>query len=137
MAKKTYTNKTGAKAVHVTESRHHVVGIGNLRVFILPDGPFWFAQGLEIDYGAQGDSVEDAKKNFEEGLEATIDLHLKIHGNIENLLDPAPREVLQEAVRELDSLQLYSQLSVHKAGGQQWALPFAGIDYWVPKETVT
>jgi hypothetical protein len=128
------TNKTDAKAVHVTRGEQHVVGIGNLRVFILPDGPFWFAQGLEIDYAAQGNSIEDAKKNFENGLAATIDLHLKVHQNIEDLLEPAPREVLQEAVRELDSLQLYSQVSVHETGRPQWALPFGGIDYWAPKE---
>jgi len=136
MPKKTYkANKTDAEAIHLSHGKHHVVGIGNLRVFILPDGPFWYAQGLEIDYAAQGDSIEDAKMNFQVGLEATIDLHLKINGNIENLLEPAPPEVLKEAVRELDSLQLYWQVSAHEIGRQsQLALPFGGIDYWAPKE---
>lgn len=138
MPKKTYkTNQTDARAIHVSKGKHHLVGIGNLRVFILPDGPFWFAQGLEIDYGAQGDSIEDAKRNFEMGLEATIDMHLKLNGTIENLLEPAPPEVLREAVRELDSLQLYWQISAHEVGRQsQLALPFGGIDYWAPKEMV-
>src|ERR1039458_1707330 len=62
---------------------HHVVGIGNLRVVIVPDGDFWFAQGLEIDYAVQGASEKDAKKKFEDGLEHTIEEHLKIHGTIE------------------------------------------------------
>lgn len=136
MPKKTYNfSKTNAEAVHVAKGKHRVVGIGNLRVFILPDGPFWYAQGLEIDYGAQGNSIEDAKRNFEKGLEATVDLHLKTHGTIENLLDPAPPEVLREAARELSSLQLHWQVSAHEVGrGSQLALPFDGIDYWAPRE---
>ena len=137
MAKTTYTHKSGAEAAHETQGKHHVVGIGNLRVFILPDGPFWFAQGLEIDYGAQGDSIEDAKKNFEDGLEATIDLHLKIYGNIESILEPAPSGVLIEAARDLELLELYTQVSRHSAKVRQMpSFPFSGIDYFARKSKV-
>ena len=124
---------TDAKAVHLSHGKHHVVGIGNLRVFILPDGPFWFAQGLEIDYGAQGNSIKEAKENFEQGLAATIDLHIKTFASIENILTPAPPEVLREAVRDLDSIELYGQVSMHQVSSQHM-LPFGGIDYWTLKE---
>ena len=32
-----------------SDGSHHIVGIGDLRVVIVPDGDFWLAQGLEID----------------------------------------------------------------------------------------
>ena len=57
-----------ARAITVSTGDTHVVGIGNLRVAIETDGKFWTAQGLEIDYIAQGDDLEDAKKQFEDGL---------------------------------------------------------------------
>jgi hypothetical protein len=131
-----YSNKT-AKAAHISEGNKHVVGIGNLRVFIVDDGPFWYAQGLEIDYGAQGDTIEEAKKNFEMGLEQTIDFHLSVHGNIVNMLEPAPPNVLREAARTLQSLERYWQVSIHEVTGidPQWFLPFEGIDYWAPRRS--
>ena len=111
---------------------HHLVGIGNLRVFIVPDGDFWFAQGLEIDYAVQGDSIAEAQKNFETGLEASIDLNLRMYGNIEKLLIPAPSEVLQEAARNKGKTQTYTQVSLHDmAVKSQEALPFEGISYLV------
>src|SRR5258708_6200431 len=119
-----------ALAVHAKhkDGVHHMVGIGHLRVFIVPDGPFWFAQGLEIDYAVQGATVEEAKNNFEIGLEATIDINLRMYGNIEKMLVPAPSEVLLEAARNKDKMQLYSQMSAHElAAKSQQYIPFDGI----------
>ena len=56
-------NKT--EAVHISDDHHDVVGILNLRVVIVKDEAFWFAQGLEIDYTGQGESVDDVKAKFE------------------------------------------------------------------------
>lgn len=126
-----------AVAIQVTDldAGHHLVGIGNLRVMLVPDGKFWFAQGLEIDYAVQGLSVEDTKKQFERGLYATIEQHLKVYGNINKLLQVAPGEVWQEAVRSKSSIKRYSRLSSHaiKSTAQE-ALPFEGIDYLVVAE---
>ncbi len=115
-------------ALHVSKGDMHLVGIGNLRVVIVPDGNFWFAQGLEIDYAEQGDSVEDVKTKFENGLHATIDQHLKIHGSIKKLLRVAPTEVWTEVLEDPSAYKnFYTQVSVHN-------LPFAGIQYLVAEQ---
>lgn len=111
------------------DGSHHIVGIGDLRVVIVPDGNFWFAQGLEIDYAVQGTSEEDAKKKFEYGLEATVNQHLMIHGTIEGLLKVAPPEVWKEFLGDpAGKKKLYSQITSHVLQEQ---LPFDGINYLV------
>lgn len=120
------------KAIHAStaDGEHHAVAIWNLHVLLIPEGKFWVAQGLEVDYVVQGDSIEDAKKNFEQGLEATIDLNLKMYGNIQGLLVMSPDSVLQQAAKHRSSIKLYGQISTHEIGAQsQSALPFDGIRY--------
>jgi len=109
---------------------HHIVGIGNLRVLIVPDENTWFAQGVEIDYGAQGDTIAEAKKNFEHGFFETIDLHLKMYGDLTKFLVFPPSEILQEASRNKHLMRLYSQVSTHEVvGAAELMLPFAAIEY--------
>jgi len=126
-----------AHALHLENegSGHHGVAIWNLSVLIVPDGEFWFAQGLEINYGAQGDTVEDAKQNFQNGLLATINQHLRVHGNIEKILRFAPPEILREAAKYKKSIQHFAQISFHEImdATAQAAIPFDGIDYRVLK----
>ena len=99
------------------------------RVVIVPDGDLWFAQGLEIDYGVQGASEEDAKRNFEYGLEATVEAHLQINGTIEGLLKVAPPEVWKEFLGDPHGKKrFYSQVTSHVL---KEVLPFDGIDYLV------
>ncbi len=130
MDTKVKTTKTGAIAVEASLKSHKVVGIGNLRVLIVPDGKFWFAHGLEIDYGAQGDSVDDAKRNFQEGLLKTIEMHLKVNGNIDELLTFAPSSVLREASKKKNSIELYMHVSAHEISEEfEQNFLFAGIDY--------
>lgn len=134
----TKTAKTSKAKLHkATTAMHgvsedgsvHFVGIGNLRVVIVPDGDFWFAQGLEIDYAAQGKSEEAAKHNFEYGLEATIEEHLKIHGTIGEFLKVAPPEIWKEFLGDpAGKKKLYSQFTSHVL---QEKLPFEGIQYLV------
>lgn len=85
-----------ALAIHTTSGSTHVVHIGNLRVLIVNDDSSWFANGLEIDYAAQGSSLKDVKHRFERGLAATIDQHLKVYGSIDRILKPAPEDVWVE-----------------------------------------
>jgi hypothetical protein len=122
-------------AVHVSdqEEEHHAVVLWNLSVLIVPDGDFWFAQGLEINYGAQGDTVEAAQMNFQDGLKATIQQHLRVHGNIERILKFAPSEILKEAAQHKNSIKPLVQVSFHEVLGPdaEKAVPFDGISYRV------
>jgi hypothetical protein len=134
MATKQYKfgkGKKGARAIHadLPDGEHQAVGIGKLRVFIVPDGKFWFAQGLEIDYATQGDTLEEAKQNFAQGLAGTIDLHLQVHGSIDELLKPS--DVLQEAYRKRSSIHYFFHISLHDIGiKSQLDFPFSGIDFY-------
>lgn len=125
--------ETPTTAFHVQgeslSGSHHIVGIGDLRVVIVPDGSFWFAQGLEIDYAVQGSSEDEVKKNFEYGLEATVEAHLKMHGTIEGLLNVAPPEVWKEFLGDPSGKKkVYSQITSHLL---QSKLPFDGINYLI------
>jgi hypothetical protein len=84
--------KHGAKAVKtdLPDGEHHAVGISKLHVLVVPDGKGWFAQAFEIDYGVQGNSIEEVKKRFEEGLAATIQHNVDIFDTITNILHPNP-----------------------------------------------
>ncbi len=113
-------------ALHLSiEDGSHVVGIGNLRVMLFNDDGSWFAQGLEIDYFAQGDSMEDARERFESGLCATFSEHLKTHGTIEGALRVAPQEVWQDLYAN-PALRSYSKVSFH---APQFSNVFSGIQY--------
>jgi len=118
-----------ARAITASHGETHVVGIGNLRVAIETDGISWTAQGLEIDYIAQGSDLEDAKKQFEDGLACTIHQHLRIYGNIDKLLSPAPREVWKEVLNPKAIRTRYSQISVHEA--IKAAFGFEKVDYLI------
>ncbi|MBI1955183.1 MAG: hypothetical protein HYS38_02205 [Acidobacteria bacterium] len=111
-------------------------GIGDLRVVICPDGDFWFAQGLEIDYAAQGKSPKDAKKQFSDGLSATVEQHLQIYGNIEKLLKAAPPEVWKDTLLSAGAIaKRYSAVMLYHVERQavpdsiQGVFPFQGINY--------
>jgi hypothetical protein len=120
-----------AIAFHGADGDNHITGIFNLRVVLVPDGKFWFAQGLEIDYSSQGSSPEDAKAKFEAGLTETIQQHLQIHNSIEKMLKVAPTEVWDDLVFHADAkLNRYSQVCLHNTATEVLGLlPFQGIDY--------
>jgi hypothetical protein len=132
---KNVASKKSALAIHAADEdgEHHAVVIWNLSVLIVPDEGFWFAQGLEINYGAQGNTPEDAQKRFQDGLAKTIHQHLKVHGNIEKLLKFAPSSILREAAQFKSSIKPFAQVSFHGVldAGARNAIPFDGIDYRV------
>jgi hypothetical protein len=119
---------TGASAQQfVHGDGRHVVEIKNISVAIYQKGKRWIAQGVEIDYIAQGNSVDDVKRAFEIGLEATINQHLKIHGDIDRLLKFAPDNVLLRVFKRIlhnptSISATYSQVSVHDQ-------PYFNINY--------
>lgn len=57
--------KDAAEAVKIElpGGKEQAVGIKNLHVLVVPDGSGWFAQAFEIDYGVQGSTPEEAKKD--------------------------------------------------------------------------
>ncbi len=105
-----------------------LVGIWNLHVMVTTDDGSFFAQAFEIDYAAQGGSLDEVKHNFESGLCDTIHEHLKVFGSIESMIQPAPAEVWQELAKVTvpEMQHEYSQVSLHY-------LPFKNIEYILPK----
>jgi len=125
--------KTGATAQQKSHADgKQAVDLKNIRVAIYPKGKYWVAQGFEIDYTAQGKSVKDVQRAFEDGLTATIHQHLKVHGDIKNCLKFAPVRVrlaaLEHAFKTQGALTAkFSQFSVHDVNVQieYMALPAA------------
>ena len=111
-----------------------IVGIGSIRVLLFREDGFWYAHGLEIDYLAQGDTIEEAKKSFEDGLTRTIHEHLKIHGNIEHIMQVAPQEIWELVFQPGTLVCRYHPVSFDP-WGETTALPphvtcpFQSIDY--------
>lgn len=121
-------------AVHLSDDQGtgHVVGIGNLRVFLVKEEGVWYAQGLEIDYLAQGNTIQEAKKSFEVGLTATIHENLELHGTIEPVLKVAPQEIWKEIMNPGVKKNKFTQVSIHQIESLKPLLanlPFEGIDY--------
>lgn len=135
--KPTLTNikKSAATAIHATHTDgvHHIVGFGNIRVLLMPDGKGWFAQGLEIDYAAQGDSLAQAKREFEDGLEATVHAHLQKSGHIKGILKLAPSEIWDLASDPAIKLRRYSQVTEHHVIREK--SKYEGIAYLVAAKT--
>ena len=119
-----------ATAIHLAseDGAEHYVGIGNLRVMLFNDDGSWFAQGLEIDYAAQGSSIEDVQRRFTHGLRETIDFHLKMYGNIMGVLQLEPPEVWGELYKS-KRLFKHWQFDIY-ADDNRHLLPFEGIEYY-------
>jgi len=42
------------------------------RIILVPDDDVWFAQGIDVDYFASGETPEETIKNFQDGLKLMI-----------------------------------------------------------------
>jgi hypothetical protein len=129
-------NTTHAAVVaHLQSGKHRAVAIWNLSVLIVPDSGFWFAQGIEIDYGAQGNTPEDAQHNFQEGLIATVRQHLRVYGDITRILKFAPSEILKEVAQNKSAITQFAEVLFHDIFDDgdgvkaRTSLPFDGINY--------
>ena len=120
-----------ASTIHIKDGDNHLVGIGNLKVVIVQDGNSWFAQGLDIDYAAEGKNLESVKKAFETGFCATIHEHLKVYANLDKFLVPAPSEIWKEMLYDqCTGVNSYTQVSLHNlAAKAKTHFPFTGIEY--------
>lgn len=137
---KAKNNDTKSFAVQLERSDgSKTVCIGNLHVLLTKDeNGTWLAQGLEIDYAIDGDSVDEVKKRFEQGLALTVKSHLRVYGDIKSLLRIAPQPIWDKfyAAVPPDVQHHQTLLTVHalpkqvKAATQpQQRLPFDRIVY--------
>lgn len=132
-----YKHGGGATAfqVDVHDGSAQLVACENLRVLVTKEDGSWIAQGLEIDYAVDGDTIGDVKKRFEHGLALTIESHLRVHTDIVNLLRPAPRKLWREYFSKRNALRRYthSQIMVRQL---QQHLPFGRILWAEEKDAV-
>jgi hypothetical protein len=114
---KTKVTKSGAATAHLSDEEHNLHGVGmwNLHVLIVPDGKnHYFAQCQEIDYAAQGTSLEEAQGNFEKGFVATLHHHLKMFGSIDKMLEPVSTAEWFELLKGAEGLHFdYEHTSLH------------------------
>jgi hypothetical protein len=117
-----------------SDSSINVVGFGNLRVIIVEEDGMWFAQCLDINYAAQGSSLDEVKRNFERGLASTVDEHLRVHGHIRNLMSrPVSSRVRQQLMQMPTQAFGYSQVTLHRLPKEiQNAIRFEGIEFIRP-----
>lgn len=59
-----------------------------ITICTVPDGRFWFTTGKELDYGAQGDTKEEAVGNFKIGLQRTVELNIERFGHMDFIRRP-------------------------------------------------
>ena len=130
------TPQSSAKVFHGTDGATHVVGIGPIKVIICHDGDAWFAQGVDIDYAANGSSLSNVKRNFEIGLAGTIDLHIKLYGNLKKFLKPAPQDVWDE-LHDIGTHHAYVHVSFHDDLSKSLGLTgYDGFNYVEPCEAL-
>ena len=118
-------------AFQVKKDSTHAVGFGYIRVVLFKEDGMWIAQGLDVDYAAYAPTKQQAKKNFAIGLEGTVDLHIKIHENIENLLKRAPTEVWQKLLGTGTEYR-FSQVTFHEDLFKTAEIPYPGILFQEP-----
>lgn len=111
----------------------------NLQVILAPEAGMWIAQAIEIDYAAAGESLDDAKERFEDGLAGTISENLKRFGNLDSLLGPAPpkpwHELWKQNGKRLSSLSkttLDDFAARSQLGDVTQFFPFDKIAYFTP-----
>lgn len=75
----------------------------HLTVLLNKEEGGWFAQGLELDYAACGETLEEVQYNFINGLSLTVGEYIKMHGSIEKFLKPAPTEVWESYYKTVNS----------------------------------
>jgi hypothetical protein len=96
-------------------STQPAVELLNLQVIVAPEAGMWVAQAVEIDYAAAGESLEDVKERFEDGLAATIHEHLLMFGHLDSLLASAPAKQWHDLWKQKGKrLTSFSQTTVHE-----------------------
>lgn len=121
-------------AVHVIAGNNHTVAILSMRVIIVQDSPnTWFAQSLDINYAAGGLSIEEVKRNFEQGLSGTLKAHLEKFGNIDRIMQSPPFEDWGHLLENAGQFE-FSMGESHRLDQDILThhLPYQGIAYIEP-----
>lgn len=106
---------------------HCLIGLANLRVILFTEDLSWFAQGIDIDYLAEGSTEEEAKKNFEEGLCGTLHAYYSKYGTIRGRLRAASRQLVREvAAQENAKGATFGSISIQKL---DWVDDPAFVDF--------
>lgn len=82
--------------IHIKQQHNHAVCVAALRVIISEGDGGWYAEGVEIDYAAFGQTIEEVQLNFELGFIRTIHLHIAKFGNLNKFIKWAPQSVLEK-----------------------------------------
>lgn len=119
------------KAQHLTDgSGNHLVQIVDLQVWVFRDGEHWVAQGLDIDYAAAGETLDEVRMHFSKGLCATIEEHLKKFKTIDALIRPAPRDVWLAFTHKKSELQ--ASIQSLPAARTPEAKSIRNLAFWQP-----
>jgi hypothetical protein len=142
------------KAGHQTTALHgltsdgrDIVMIDKLRVAILRDGDTYVAQGLEIDYAAEGSTIDEAKDCFAQGLMLTLHENIRVFGRIDNVLRTVPPQLWQDLMTKNVLSSIHSQISAARVR-QLWVTsaraveddataslpPIGTIDYYLQQQ---
>ena len=100
------------EAHHIKERNDHLIFLDNLTVLITKENESWIAQGIEINYFAYGDSIEDVQEAFEIGLFETAKAHLNRNGNIIPMLEWAPGKILNKYYENLQEFS-FTMIGTH------------------------
>ena len=97
-----------------TQEIQAVVAAMNMKVWICKESGHWIAQGLDMDYISQGNTLEECKQSFEDGLTATIHEYLKI-GELTKFFTPPEHAWNEFSNSPHPPLKMeYSQVSIHR-----------------------
>lgn len=134
MSKKTkpivemHSHPHGARAMHfVGADGSQIAFCDGLRVLITKSEGKWIAQGLEIDYAIDGDSVPDVKRRFEEGLSLTIQSNMRVYNDLKVLLQIAPQDVWDQWNDAKNTLRRFEHTTLVATAQKQQQLPFDAI----------
>lgn len=106
-----------AKYIHAKASDErvdtHFIAVWNLRVWVREEDGWFFAQGLEVDYAAQGSTRDEVMQLFKDGFAATIDDHLRVYGTIEEFLRPVSAQVMMDFNARMGDAKPLCSVSIH------------------------
>ena len=119
------------EAHHIKARNNHIIFLDKLTVLITQEEDSWIAQGIEINYFAYGDSVEDAQDAFEIGLFETVKAYLNRNGNIISMLQWAPAEILNEYYGDPQEFS-FTMIGAHEVEADK-SLPVREIQFMAPE----
>ena len=116
-------------AIHARNGANHIVGFSDLHVLITEDKDGWCAQGVEIDYFACGDTFDELRRRFEDGLIDTFKAHIDKYHKVDKFLKWAPSNVLSK-LKDADAFSL-DMMATHAIEDEELLknIPFKTIAY--------